>query len=114
MRTGRPGAGLLAAVPVTLIVFHVLRSGRDHLASSPYVLRRALPDDLGLPVPGTVQVPPALPGDAVALLDAIRDQGYEGIVVKRPASLYHPDVAPANSSRYGTSARSVLGLRQIT
>jgi hypothetical protein len=75
MRTGRPGAGLLAAVPVTLIVFHVLRSGRDHLAGSPYVLRRALPDDLGLPVPGTVQVPPALPGDAVALLDAIRDQG---------------------------------------
>ncbi|HWM97987.1 MAG TPA: hypothetical protein VNO54_13095, partial [Streptosporangiaceae bacterium] len=28
MRTGRPGAGLLAAVPVTLIVFDVLRSGR--------------------------------------------------------------------------------------
>jgi bifunctional non-homologous end joining protein LigD len=90
MTVSRPGAGLLAAVPVTLIVFDVLRSGRDHLVRSPYVLRRALLDDLGLQVPGTVQVPPAFPGDAAALLAATRDQGYEGIVLKRPASLYHP------------------------
>ena len=90
MRTGRPGAALLAAVPVTLIIFDVLRSGRDHLADSPYVLRRALLEDLGLQVPGTVQVPPAFPGDAAALLAATRDQGLEGIVLKRPASLYHP------------------------
>jgi ATP-dependent DNA ligase len=47
------------AVPVTLIVFDVLRSGRDQLVRSPYVLRRALLDDLGLQVPGTVQMPPA-------------------------------------------------------
>jgi bifunctional non-homologous end joining protein LigD len=90
MTAGRPGAGLLAAVPVTLIVFDVLRSGRDQLAGSPYVLRRALLEDLGLPVPGTVQVPPAFPGDAAALLAATREQGLEGIVLKRPASLYHP------------------------
>ena len=90
MTAGRPGAGLLAAVPVTLIVFDVLRSGRDHLAGRPYVLRRALLDDLGLQVPGIVQVPPAFPGDAAALLAATRDQGWEGIVLKRPASLYHP------------------------
>jgi hypothetical protein len=67
MTAGRPGAGLLAAVPVTLIVFDVLQSGRDHLASSPYVLRRALLDDLGLPVPGAVQVPPAFPGEGSGL-----------------------------------------------
>jgi bifunctional non-homologous end joining protein LigD len=54
------------------------------------VLRRALLDDLGLPVPGMVEVPPAFPGDAAALLAATRDQGLEGIVLKRPASLYHP------------------------
>ena len=90
MTTVRPGAGLLAAVPVTLIVFDVLRYGQDRLTGSPYVLRRALLDDLGLQVPGTVQVPPAFPGDAAALLAATRDQGYEGIVLKRPASLYHP------------------------
>ena len=51
MRTSRRGAGLLAAVPVTLIIFDVLRSGRDHLTGSPYVLRRALLEDLDLQVP---------------------------------------------------------------
>ena len=90
MRTGRPGGGLLAAVPVTLIIFDVLRSGRDHLDRSPYVLRRALLEDLGLEVPGSVQVPPAFPGEAAALLAATRDRGLEGIMLKRPASLYHP------------------------
>jgi bifunctional non-homologous end joining protein LigD len=90
MRTGRPGAALLAAIPVTLLLFDVLRSGREDLADRPYVLRRALLEDLGLEIPGTVQVPPAFPGDAAALLAATRDQDLEGIVLKRPASLYHP------------------------
>jgi bifunctional non-homologous end joining protein LigD len=90
MRASWPGAGLLAAVPVTLIVFDVLRSGSDQLTGSPYVLRRALLEDLGLEIQVTVQVPPAFPGDAAALLDATREQGLEGIVLKRPASLYHP------------------------
>ena len=90
MTARQPGTGLLAAVPVTLIIFDVLWSGREHLLRSPYVLRRALLEDLGLQVPGTVQVPPAFPGDAAALLRASRDQGYEGIMLKRPASLYHP------------------------
>ncbi len=53
MTASRPGAGLLAAVPVTLIIFDVLRSGREDLAGSPYVLRRALLEDLGLEVPGS-------------------------------------------------------------
>jgi bifunctional non-homologous end joining protein LigD len=97
MRAGRPGAGLLAAVPVTLIIFDVLRSGRDHLAGSPYVLRRALQ------VPGTVQVPPAFPGDAAALLAATREQDLEGIILKRPASLYHP----------GRRSRDWLKIRNI-
>ena len=51
MRTSRPAAGLLAAVPVTLIIFDVLRSGRDHLTGSLYVLSRALLEDLDLQVP---------------------------------------------------------------
>ena len=51
MRTSRPGVGLLAAVPVTLIIFDVLRSGRDHLTGSLYVLSRALLEDLDLQVP---------------------------------------------------------------
>ena len=103
MRGSRPGAGLLAAVPVTLIIFDVLRSGREDLAGRPYVLRRALLEDLGLQVPGSVQVPPALPGDAAALLAAIRAQDLEGIVLKRPASLYHP----------GRRTRAWLKIRNI-
>ena len=90
MRATRPGAALLAAVPVTLIIFDVLRSGSEDLAGRPYVLRRALLEDLGLQVPGSVQVPPAFPGDAAALLEVTRAQDLEGIVLKRPASLYHP------------------------
>src|SRR5437868_985601 len=66
------------------------RTGRDHLDRSPYVLRRALLEDLGLEVPGSVQVPPAFPGEAAALLAATRDRGLEGIILKRPGSLYHP------------------------
>jgi bifunctional non-homologous end joining protein LigD len=90
MRTSRPGAALLAAVPVTLIIFDVLSSGREDLTGRPYVLRRALLEDLGLQVPADMQVPPAFPGDAAALLAATRAQDLEGIVLKRPASLYHP------------------------
>ena len=37
-----------------------------------------------------MQVPPAFPGDAAALLEVTRAQGLEGIVLKRPASRYHP------------------------
>ena len=93
MRASLPGAGLLAAVPVTLILFDVLRSGSEDLTGRPYVLRRALLEDLGLEVPGAAQVPPAFPGDAAALLEVTRAQGQEGIVLKRPASLYHPGLA---------------------
>ncbi len=95
MTAGRPDTGLLAAVPVTIIVFDVLRSGRDHLAGSPYVLRRALLDDLSLQVPGTVQVPPAFPGDAAALLAATRDQGLEESCSNGPPRCTTPDGAPA-------------------
>ena len=37
-----------------------------------------------------MQVPPAFPGDAAALLGVTRAQDLEGIVLKRPASVYHP------------------------
>jgi bifunctional non-homologous end joining protein LigD len=109
MTAGRPGDRLLAAVPVTLIVFDVLRAGRDHLAGSPYVLRRTLLDDLGLPVPGTVQVPPAFPGDAAALLAATRDQGWEGSCSNGPPRCTTPGGVPATGSSSGTSTRPRSG-----
>ena len=90
MLTGIPSAGLLASVPVTLIVFDVLEAGGRSLLREPYVLRRALLEDMDVQVPGIVEIPPAFPGDGAALLNASRDQGYEGIMLKRPTSLYHP------------------------
>ncbi|MCW2931865.1 MAG: putative ligase [Actinomycetia bacterium] len=90
MLTGRPSVPLLTAVPVTLIVFDLLRIGARSLLHNPHAQRRALLDDLGLQVPGAIQVPPAFPGDAAALLRASREQGYEGIILKRPGSFYTP------------------------
>ena len=90
MRDGRPPVRLVSAVPVTLIVFDLLRVGARSLLGNPHAQRRSLLDDLGLQAPGTVQVPPAFPGDAAALRRASRDEGYEGIVLKRPGSNYAP------------------------
>ena len=86
MTVGRPGAGLLAAVPITLIVFDVLHSGRDHLAGSPYVLRRALLEDLGLPVPGTVLAPPTIPSEAAGR----RDNDLDGLVTDQAGKASRP------------------------
>jgi bifunctional non-homologous end joining protein LigD len=71
-------------------VFDLLRVGSHDLLSTPYDRRRELLDDLGIEVPGTVQVPPAFPGEVAALLQATCGQGYEGIVLKRPGSAYTP------------------------
>jgi bifunctional non-homologous end joining protein LigD len=90
MHVVSPPPGLLAAVPVTFIVFDLLRVGDRDLVASPYARRRVLLDGLGLDVPGAVQVPPAFPGDAAALLQATREQGYEGIMLKRGAARYTP------------------------
>ena len=103
MLAGHPSARLVSAVPITIIVFDLLRIGARSLLDNPHAQRRALLDDLGLQVPGTVQVPPAFPGDATALLRASRDQGYEGIVLKRPGSYYIP----------GRRAASWLKIRNI-
>jgi bifunctional non-homologous end joining protein LigD len=90
MATALPSPRLSAAVPVTLIVFDLLRVGTRSLLRNPYAQRRALLDGLGLAVPGLIEVPPAFPGDAAALLEATVAQGLEGIVLKRPASAYLP------------------------
>jgi bifunctional non-homologous end joining protein LigD len=68
----------------------VLRIGSRSLLRNPYAQRRALLEDLGIQVPRVIEVPPAFPGDARALLQASRAGGYEGIVLKRPGSLYYP------------------------
>jgi bifunctional non-homologous end joining protein LigD len=88
MHVARPAPGLVAAVPVTYVAFDLLWQARS-LLRSPYAQRRALLDDLGLAAEH-VSVPPAFPGQARALVDASRDLGLEGVVLKRLSSPYQP------------------------
>jgi bifunctional non-homologous end joining protein LigD len=102
MNVGRPGPGLLAAVPVTFVVFDLLQAGRRSLLGNPYRQRRALLDGLELRAPG-VEVPPAFPGDAAAVLAASAARRVEGVVLKRPGSIYMP----------GRRSREWLKIRQL-
>ena len=85
----RPDPGLVAAVPATYVAFDLLhRAGRTLLAN-PYAQRRALLDDLA-PANGPVTIPPAFPGESRAVIDASRQLGLEGVVLKRIGSRYYP------------------------
>lgn len=84
-------AGLTRQVPVTLVLFDVLHAGGVDLLALPYAERRAHLDGLGAALPpGHWQVPPAFPGGGAELLAASRQQGLEGVVVKRLDSPYQP------------------------
>jgi bifunctional non-homologous end joining protein LigD len=88
MHAARPAAALVAAVPVTYVAFDLLWQARS-LLRSPYGQRRALLDGLALAAEH-VSVPPAFPGQARALVDASREVGLEGVVLKRLSSPYQP------------------------
>ncbi|QCW49866.2 DNA ligase [Nocardioides dongxiaopingii] len=80
-------ARLVHQVPVTFMIFDLLRlDGRDLLAE-PLATRRAL---LAETFEGSAwQVPPSY-DDGPMLLDATREQGLEGIVSKRLSAPYRP------------------------
>jgi bifunctional non-homologous end joining protein LigD len=81
---------LVERVPVTYLVFDVLRlDGRD-LMREPLERRRELLEGLGL-ADVHWQVPAAY-DDGAMLFDATREQGLEGIVSKRLSSRYEPGV----------------------
>jgi bifunctional non-homologous end joining protein LigD len=89
MHVTRPNPGLLAAVPVTFVAFDLIQAGTRSLLRNPYRQRRAVLDGLGLQAPG-VQVPPAFPGEAAVVVAASAAQGFEGVILKRPGSVYEP------------------------
>jgi len=84
--SARRAQALSARLPVTFLVFDVLRlDGRD-LAVEPLSVRREVLEGLGLAdvwwqVPGTY-------ADGTTLLEATKAQGLEGVVSKRLASRY--------------------------
>lgn len=75
-------------VPVTYVVFDVLRLYGVDLTGRPFSERRATLERLDLP-DGPMQLSPVW-DDAAALLAATREQGLEGVVAKRRDSVYTP------------------------
>jgi bifunctional non-homologous end joining protein LigD len=73
-------------IPVTFVVFDLLRLGGDSLMAMPYSERRAELEALDLN--GTCWTTPETFDDGPALFDAVCAHGLEGVVAKRRASLY--------------------------
>jgi bifunctional non-homologous end joining protein LigD len=84
-----PPAGLVAAVPVHLFLFDVLRLDGHDLTGLPYTARRATLESLDLGT-GPWRVPPTVDAEAEVALDAAERLGLEGIVAKEAGSVYHP------------------------
>lgn len=75
--------------PVVYMIFDLLHlDGRD-LCDRPYRERREALEGLGLAGPCWT-VPSVYPEEGRALLEAARRMGLEGIMAKRPESLYRP------------------------
>ena len=91
MHVTRPTSSLLRSHPVVLLLFDLLRDG-DDLTALPWDERRARLDGLGLDAPGWRTTPwfPGTGHTAEDLMAAARQQGLEGVVVKRRASGYQP------------------------
>lgn len=92
VRDARTQARLATEVPVALMIFDVLWSGRESLLDLPYTDRRARLTELGLTGPNwqTPGAEAATSPRGRALLDATRELGLEGIVAKRGVSRYEP------------------------
>jgi len=89
MHVARPGPALKSAVPVRYVAFDLLHQAGRSLLRNPYAQRRAMLDALGLET-GAVSVPPAFPGEVHAVIDASRQLGLEGVMLKRMRSYYYP------------------------
>jgi len=79
---------LAVTLPVTFMVFDLLRLDGVDLTAQPLEQRRATLEGIGLGGPN-IQVPPTF-GDGVALKAATLEQGLEGVVSKRLSSRYRP------------------------
>jgi bifunctional non-homologous end joining protein LigD len=89
MHAARPTPVLRSAIPVSYVAFDLLHQAGRSLLRNPYAQRRALLDTLGLRT-ATVTVPPAFPGEMHAVIDASRQLGLEGAMLKRLRSYYYP------------------------
>lgn len=89
MQVQRPGAALLAKVPVSFLAFDVLHLDGESQLATPYDGRRAVLEDLGLDGPHWA-TPPAFEGDGATAMEVSEQQGLEGVLAKRRESTYQP------------------------
>jgi bifunctional non-homologous end joining protein LigD len=81
-------ARLAATLPVTYLIFDILRLGDVDATELPYTSRRRLLEGLGLGGEHWM-VPPAF-DDGAATYAASQENGLEGVVAKRMTSVYRP------------------------
>jgi bifunctional non-homologous end joining protein LigD len=77
------------SVPLTFVVFDVLRRDGDDLTALPYSARRATLERLDLDGPRWTTSETFQDGEA--LYGAVCERGLEGVVAKRAASCYRPN-----------------------
>lgn len=82
-------AKLAARVPVVYLVFDLLAIDGEPICDAPLDERRALLEKILVPGP-SVQLSAQVAGDGIALYEATRAQGLEGIMAKRGDSRYRP------------------------
>ncbi|MFF2277562.1 ATP-dependent DNA ligase [Agromyces sp. NPDC058126] len=86
-------AEVAASVPVRLLLFDVLEADGESLVDEPYRVRRARLEALVRPRRGVpVEVPALAEGSPEEALEESRVLGLEGIMAKRPGSVYRPGV----------------------
>ncbi|HKG48968.1 MAG TPA: non-homologous end-joining DNA ligase [Actinomycetales bacterium] len=92
VRDARRAASLAERLPVTFVVFDLLRLYGVPLIQRPFDERRSTLErlDLGGPQDGVPWQVPSVFDDGAALYRATLDQGLEGVVSKRRSSRYLP------------------------
>ncbi|MGA3486854.1 non-homologous end-joining DNA ligase [Micromonosporaceae bacterium DT55] len=90
VRNPHRAAQLAASVPVTYMIFDVMRLDGADLTGRPYRSRREALEALGLG--GARWAVPPVFADGVATYEAAGENGLEGVVAKRWESLYRPGV----------------------
>ncbi|OBK76300.1 RNA ligase family protein [Mycobacterium sp. 1274761.0] len=90
MRSTRPPAHLVAAVPAMFFVFDVLYLDGADVMRRPYLERRGLLDDLDLTAKLVLTSPYWTGISSEAMFDIVKEMRLEGVVCKRASSVYQP------------------------
>jgi bifunctional non-homologous end joining protein LigD len=98
VRDPHRAAALASALPVTYMIFDVIRLAGADLSTRPYAERRAALD--GLAVAGNHWLAPPMFTDGEATRAAAEENRLEGVVAKRLTSPYRPGVRSGDWIKY--------------